>query len=358
MKKRKITYSLTAQQKKSLKKQQSGEATVEESTAESVAAKNRVNYKLIICIAAAVLAVAMIVLAIFIPVWTAEVVTHDTFLNWRNYNSSDPDNPYTDENPNPNPTANPIATITLTGDDDEAFKQIFGAKQVKLTVELFMDDAPYAGMNFMYLAESGYFDDTIISDVYRGRAMFCGYTGTTNGENKAQKGNLIRNLKGFVENNVSSWNTDKYKLGYRLSTESSRSVADTSQDALGYLLMMAGSSSYYSTSTAFMFTTRSDPQYNFSDSSTAITTYASWLGRVTNDESMNVLSKIDGITTTLNGKSYCPDTTIKISSITTNLSSARKGYLLENYESLLQDGLSISTWRKVAYNETYFGFAN
>ncbi|MBR2968119.1 MAG: peptidylprolyl isomerase, partial [Clostridia bacterium] len=334
------------------------ELVEQEQKAEAAVAKNKVDRKFVICISAAILAVVMIVLAIFIPIWTAETVNHQTFLNWKNFNPNDPDNPYNSENPNPNPTPNPIVTVTLTGDDEDAFVDIFGQKKVSITVEIFMDDAPYAGMNFMYLAESGFYNNTIISDLHRGKALFCGFTDTTNDKSNARDGSVLRNLKGFVENTSSTWNNLKFKLGYRLTAESKRSVLDTSQSALGYLIMMSGSSTYYATSTAFMFTTREDPQLNFADDNTSVTSYTSWLGRVTDDESMQVLTKLDTVTSTLNGKSYCPDTTIRISSIKTNLSSAKKKYLLENFESLIHDGLSVSTWRTVAYNENYYGFNN
>lgn len=358
MKKRKITYSLSARQKRQLKQQeQQGEKQeqTEEVAPEGVAAKRKLNYSLIICITAVALAAVLIFLAIFIPIWNREKVNHDTFLKWKYFNPEDPENPYTDTNPNPNPTPNPIATVTLTGSDEDAFNAIFGKKEVEISLEIFMDDAPYAGMNFMYLAESGFYDGTIIHDVYRGKAAMNGYTQDKNSSGRAREATFIRNLKGFVENTVSTWDTPQYKLGYRLKVEKNRSIANTSQSQLGYLLMMAGSSSSYSASTLFMLTTDDSPIYNYADSSTSLVTYLSWVGRVTNEESLEVLRKLNGVSVTASGKSYVPNTTIKIKSIKTNLSSERKNYLLNNFESLISGGKE-STLRNVAYNESYYNF--
>ncbi|MCH5164646.1 MAG: peptidylprolyl isomerase [Clostridiales bacterium] len=359
MKKRKITYSLTAQQKKKLKREEEtkgkGDANISDAPETEVAKKSNNSAKIAICISAFVLAAAMIVLAILIPIWiNAENVTAETFTDWVNYNPNDPENPYTSENPNPNPPANPIATVKLTGDNKQVFKSIFGADEVEISVEIFMDDAPYAGMNFMYLAESGFYDGTIISDVSRGHAMFSGFTDNKNSSNRALESNVILKLKGFTDHNYSTWNKDNYKLGYRLTTETKRSASGS--QSMGYLTMMAGSSTYYSTSTSFMFITSENPQFNFADDSTSITSYLSWLGRVTDDESMQILRKFNNVDTALSGKVYYPLSTIRISSIKTNLSSARRKYLLNNFEELISGGTAITTWRQVAYNSQYYMF--
>ncbi|MBE5731337.1 MAG: hypothetical protein E7350_05285 [Clostridiales bacterium] len=358
MKKRKITYSLSARQKRQLKQQeQQGEKQEqsEDVAPAEVIGKRKPSYPLIICITAVALAVVLIFLAIFIPIWSREKVNHDTFLKWKYFNPDDPENPYSDTNPNPNPAPNPIATVTLTGEDEDAFKAIFGEKEVEITLEIFMDDAPYAGMNFMYLAESGFYDGTIIHDVYRGKAAMNGFTQSKNSSGRAKEATFIRNLKGFVESNVSTWNNAGYKLGYRLKVENDRSIANTSQSQLGYLLMVAGNSSNYSTSTSFILTTDDSPVYNYGDGSTSLSNQLSWLGRATNDESLNILRKLNGVEVTANGKSYVPNTTIRIESIKTNLSKERKKYLLNNFESLIAGGKETAL-RNVAYNESYYNF--
>lgn len=356
MKKRKITYSLTAQQKKKLKRQQ-GESSVEkevEQPASEVAEVRKSNKKFIICATAIFLAVAMIVVAILIPIWTAEKITNETFTNWKYYNPADPENPYTDENPNPNVMANPIATITFTGDNKDEFKKIFGSEEVKVEIEIFMDDAPYSGMNFMYLAESGFYNNTLISDTNRGKAMFSGFTNTDNSAHKAYDSSIV-NLKGFLSHNINATGKENFKLGYRLSVESKRNPTNTTSGSLGYLAMMAGSSSLYSTSTAFMLITQDSPQLNFADETYDIRSYLSWVGVTNNAESKEILRKIDSIASTKSGKFYVPDVAIRIKSIKTNLSKARRKYLLENFESLITS-VSSTNWKDTAFNKTYYKY--
>lgn len=359
MKKRKISYDLTAQQKKKLKRQQNdGFAVAEEASSETdeAIAKRRNNKSLIICISAVILAVVLIVLAICLPIWIgSETVTNETFLNWENFNPKDPENPYTDENPNPNPPAYPIATVKLTGDDQNAFAQIFGTKELEIKIELFMDEAPYSAMNFMYLAESGYYDGTIINDLNNKHLMFCGYTNTTTNSNRAIERNFIYNLKGFYDHINANYNSDeKFKLGYRLKTEgSSRS------DNLGYLVMLAGST--YGTSTGFMLLADKSPKLSFGDVGDKsgypnIKDYLSWTGRVISD--FEVLEKFNELETTINGNFLCPNNTIRISSIRTDLSSAKRNYLLQHFEELIEKGLTSTTWKNVNLNETYYNFDN
>lgn len=369
MKKRKITYSLTARQKKNLKrgnnayKDEKVEEKVDETEKAEMAKKSTRN-TIIICVVAMVLAVLMILLAVFIPIWTSvEKVTNDTFYSWRNYNPLDPENLYTDENPNPNPPANPIATITLTGNDKEEFKKVFGKEEVDISLEIFIDDAPYSSMNFLYLAESDFYDDTIIHDIHRGHAMFSGFTDAKNNANRALDRNFIVNLTGFDKHNISTWGDDKFKLGYRLERESKRSQVNSPTDSFGYLIMMASNSYSYGTSNTFMIVTNDNPQFNFGDDNSSIVNYISWLGRVRSD-SMEILRKMDSrvINTKTSGNFHVPEITIKIKDIKTDLSKARKNYLLNNFEQLItgaKQGASSSTsWNGDAYNsKNYYNFA-
>ncbi len=371
MKKRKISYDLTAQQKKKLRRQQNNENSDKFSQTDSdgteaviVKDKKNGNRNLILCICALVLAVVMIVLAIGLPIWTgSETVTNDTFLNWANFNPKDPENPFTAENPNPNPPDNPIATVTLTSDDKNSFEEIFGSKELKIDVELYINEAKYSAINFMYLAESGFYDNTIINDINNQHAMFCGFTDTNTKSNKAREGNIIYNLKGFLDHTNSNFSSKDFKLGYRLATEKNRNLASSSQSNLGYLVMLAGSSSYYSTSTSYMFLTDDSQKLYFGDVEDKVgynvETYLSWMGRVT-PESFDELAKFNEVETAVKGNFLCPINNIRISSIRTNLSSAKRNYLLNHFEELIQGGLInngyTTQWKETNLSESHYKF--
>lgn len=364
MKKRKITYSLTAQQKKQLKRRQEGKIVEEEkeapevsAEAEATAVRKKNTTVIIVSVAVVFVAIALIFLALFaLGVFNgdSEIVSKQTFLNWEYYNPDDPDHPYdTPKNPNPH------ATITLTG-DGQAFKDIFGAEEVNIDIEIFMDDAPYAGTNFMYLAESGFYDGTIINNIARGQAWFGGYTDTKNASYRGADGTtMLKNLKGFVEHSSNVAGTDAstndYKLGYRLRIESNRNPTDSTGGSLGYLAMISGHSSQYSASTMFMFMTAADPQLNLPTTNTSITSYLSWMGMANSTESREIIKKLNNVSTTLSGKYYAPNDNIRIKSIKTDLSKARKDYLLNNFESIIEG--SETSWTFRPFNETYYGFA-
>ncbi len=373
MKKRKISYDLTAQQKKKLRRQQNNENSDKFSQTDSDASgtvvvnvKVNVYTGLIVCICALVLAAVMIVLAIGLPIWTgSETVTNDTFLNWANFNPKDPENPFTAENPNPNPPDNPIVTVTLTGDNQNAFESVFGSKELKIDVELYINEAKYSAINLMYLAESGFYDNTIINDINNQHAMFCGFTDTSTKSNKAREGNIIYNLKGFLDHTNSNHGTKDFKLGYRLAVEKSRKP----QRNFGYLVMLAGSStdystsSYYGTSTSYMFLNDDSQKLYFGDvgdkAGYNIEQSLSWVGRVM-PESFDALTKFNEVETVAKGNFLCPINNIRISSIRTNLSSAKRKYLLEHFEELIKDGLIsngyTTQWKETNFSETYYKF--
>ncbi len=351
MKKRKITYSPTARQKRQRDAQP--EPPKPEVTDEEAIAR-RQKTKTIVCIAvASVLAVVLITVAILIPVLLMnETVTDNTFLEWRTCN------PKTGEPEDGIFNSNPIATITITGDDKTAFRQFFGKDKIDLEFEIFMDSAPYAGMNFLYLAESGFYDNTIISYVHGGKAMFCGFTEAKNGSNRALEENFILNLKGFVNHrqNTPSFSNDNkdFKLGYRLRREYDRKITG---DVSGFLTMIASNSYSYSSSTAFMMFTNSSPQYDMLGLSN-IDSYLSWVGKTNNEESKAAMATIDSLNSELSGKFYKTDWAVRITSIKTDLSAARKNYLKNNFEKLLTctegKGAYIDNWTSTAYNESYF----
>lgn len=342
MKKRKITYSPTAQQRKEQKRQQEKQNQKEQTTEaeEAVAtAPKTANIKIIIiCIVANVLAVVLIVCAIFIPIWaSAEKVTNDTFLAWEN------------------PEAQPIVTFTLTGDDKEEFRKIFGADEVELKYEIFISDAPYTSINLLYLVESDFYDGTIINDVKSGYAMINGFTDTKDDamSNKARNVNFVDSLKGFVNHYVATYGKSDFRLGYRFSAETKRSMLN--QRCLGYLCMLSGtSSSNYCTSTAYIFTTGENPQFTDAVSTTG---NLSWVGKVVEPESQykDVLSKLNGINTVKKGKFDCPAFNIRIKSAKTNLSSAKRKYLLNNFESIITKE---AIWRDYAYNLSDYKFSS
>ncbi len=370
MKKRKISYDLTAQQKKKLKRQQeenennvstpssdaAGEVTIDSE-------QKKTKKNMIICICAVALAVVLIALAILLPIWiNSETVTNETFLNWKNFNSKDPDNPYTDDNPNPAPLANPVVTFTLTGDDKEVFSQVFGVEELEIDIELFMDKAPYSSMNLMYLVESGFYNGTIINDLNNQHAMFCGFKDTRTDSNRARERNFIYNLKGFYNHTNPNYKVEKsddFMLGYRLQTENT----NITTGKFGYLAMLAGSNANYSTSTAFMLMTDESPKLSFGDigdeSGYPIDNYLSWIGRVifSSDDDVATIKKFNEIKTTANGNFLCPVNNIRISSAKTDLSSAKRKYLLEHFEELINGKLSSKdTWKNVNLNESYFKF--
>lgn len=356
MKKRKITYSMTARQKKELKKQQEdGKQNNENAEEGEVVVPKPRKTGLFVSLAAGILAVALIVAAICIPVlMSKETVTNDTFLKWKTYNPKDPENPYDDGNPNPNPPANPIVTFTLNSDDEAAFAAHFGSSEIRLDFELFMDDAPYASTNMLFLAESGFYDGTIINDVKNGHAMLNGFTAAADLVNKSKDISFMEKLTGFDPKRTSSSGLADFKLGYRLIAEYKRQV----NDSFGYLTMLAGTSSSSSSgcsSTAFVIVTRDNsPQFN--DLMDKPSTYMSWVGKLTGEEGQSeLLKKLNEVPTTLKGKFRVPQFNIKIRSVRSDLSSAKKKYLLKNFESIISGGIS-STWQKYAYNDTFYSF--
>lgn len=343
---------MTARQKKQLQNKQMSEKDKEsDEVPEEVVRPKKTG--LIVSILAGALAIVLIVFAICLPIITSnETITDDTFLKWKTFNPKDPDHPYDSDNPNPAPPANPTVTFTLTGDDMAAFTDYFGSSEVSLRFELFMDDAPYSSINMLYLAESGFYDDTIINDIKNGHAMINGFTKAVDKENKAFKVDFIEKLTGFQEKRVSQVNNSDFKLGYRLYPETVRET----DDSFGNLIMLAGSSSSGGcSSTAYVFVTR-DNSPQFDDLMTSQSNM-SWMGRIADEgaEQYEILEKINSVPTKSSGKFKVPEFNIKIKTAKTDLSRAQKNYLLKNFERIMSNGI-YTTWRNYSYNASDYKF--
>lgn len=363
MKKRKITYDLTARQKKELKRSaDSKSASVKnEPTEEEIALRESKAgaRKLILTITATVLAVVLILSGALIPVVQSnkeyKALTNDTFINWGDEDEA---------------LENPTATIHLVDGEGKDFGDI--------KLELFMDAAPYACINFVYLAESGYFDNTIFHDKTQGLIWFGGYK--LNGDynesdessakyvSKADDENFVSKLTGFTKHtgNVTDGgdvdtSSRKYKLGYRLSAETSKK---NYSDQHGMLMMQAGTGSEYSTSTQFMFSTVPSPSFTKWNNGSNMSNYISYVARIVSDDngkSFETLDKINSLTTVGkdNGNEakqryyqYIDQSLVKIASIETSLSKAQRKYILKNFESFI----SSNTWRANSCNPEYFKF--
>lgn len=366
MKKRKITYDLTARQKKELKRSSgaNGAVTPKEPTAEEIALKeSRVSArKLILVITATVLAVVFVLSGALIPVVQSNKeyskLTNDYFLDWK-----------TEEGET---LTNPTATIHLVDGDGKNFGDI--------KLELFMDAAPNACINFIYLAESGFFDNTIFHDKTQGLIWFGGYKLNaeydSDDENsakyvsKANDEKFLSKLTGFTKHNGNVVDGDdvdsanrKYKLGYRLTAETTKK---NSGNQYGMLMMQAGTGSEYSTSTHFMFSTDTSPSFTKWNNGSNMGSYVSYVAKIANDDegkSFDTLDKINALATAgkENGKEnnakqiyyqYIDVSLVKIASIETSLSKAQRKYILKNFESFVTSG----TWRANAYNPEYFKF--
>jgi len=321
MKKRKIEYSMTAKQRKEMQKKATTpaveEVAVQETTEQEVVTKSpsKLIRNIIVSIACLV-AVCMFVTAIALPYIRPEKIE-----------------------------GNPIAVIKLK--DGSTIK-----------MELYIEDAPGAVANFIYLANSKFFNGTAIHDITNGFVSFSGYMATNGGpsDHKAKDESFVSSLKGFTDHTENKYDTTGFKLGYRIKRENTSATINQK----GLLVFLSGTSTW-GTSTHFMMTANTSPQLHFPGNSSSISTNYTVMGHYIGDESLATIERIYGMDKSdvaiVNSFRY-PKAykSITISSISIkNISRKYKKNLMKNFETYLGEDLEkLTTWNKKAfsYNES------
>ncbi len=171
------------------KKQQEEQVSVE--ATENTATKKN-NNKLIIIIVAVMLSVALIITGIVLP-----------FALSDEYVSEEGVNPY--------------AVMKLSNG-------------MTINYEIWENDCEKTATNFIYLAEIGYFDGTVIYDNQNGYVRFGGWQ-----DNSEHRGDSNTEFLNKITDRVyKDKDYSSNKFGYRLSKESNRSSYENTVGALGF----------------------------------------------------------------------------------------------------------------------------
>ena len=313
MKKRKITYSMTAKQRKESNKKPVEVVLTEEEIAaieqkKAQKAEKKLKFKRIAFISVAcLLAVCLIITAIALPFILPE-----------------------------NIEGNPIAVIKLKDGS-------------KIEVELYKDDAPGAVANFIYLSLNDFYDNTMIHDITNGFVSFGGYTSPT--EHRSKDKDFVGTLGGFSAHTVNEATKSNFKLGYRLKRENT--TASINQK--GLMVFMAGTGTW-GTSTHFMFTADTSPQLSFPGSSTSFSSYTV-MGNYANDASLAVIERIYAMEKSDRPSVNCfrypqlyQSVLIKNIEIK-NISRKYKRNLLKNFEQYITSDISqLSSWTSTSHS--------
>jgi len=171
---------------------------------------------------------------------------------------------------------NPIAVITLSDN-------------TRLEIELHFSQNRAAVANFIYLAENSFFNNTIFQTQAHDRVESSGYMAFSGFEtpyrHRAQNQNFVAGLSGFYSTRSNVYNTDNFKLGYRITN--SRVLPSAGQGVeLSGRFGFAAANTATGSSTTFVMIYNESPQLPLSHSNAAgtISTTAlgvSYLGRLT-----------------------------------------------------------------------------
>jgi|GEM_PF-2348855 len=215
MKKKKQKHSLTSAQRKELKRKQApkGDAIVHHNTEggafstddqavafEAQASQNKKRQKYIIKIVAICAAVVLALGSIA----TGVVLGINNANRWDNFGLNDT-------------PVNPVATISLSNGE-------------QIEIELFFAYSPAIVANFIYLAHSGFFDNTLFHNNQRGFVAFSGFTSITPAvfgaqgvvttptvaTHRAEDRDFVSTLTGFASERSAIYGNSSFKLGYRL----------------------------------------------------------------------------------------------------------------------------------------------
>lgn len=192
--------------------------------------------------------------------------------------------------------SNPVAVINLSD----------GSRKMKVEVEIFEREAPIAATNFLFLAQIGFFDDTIIFDTQNDFVRFGGYESYTS--HRKDNKSFYNKIK---EKQISA-ETGKNKFGYALEPDSSARKGDNSflkenyEYSAGYLSFINNTTYDYNdmaghASSNFQFCSAdstigakvlevNDKENPSTDKARKLT--ASPFGKVINDSSLNILKEI------------------------------------------------------------------
>ncbi len=192
------------------------------------------------------------------------------------------------------PEGNPIAKVHLSNGMD-------------LEYELFMDTAPIATTNFIFLSKIGFFDNTVIHDIQNDWVRFSGYEAgykgyvdDTDSAHRAQNVDFIKSSdKYFKVYNIEYFKNknETYKedrvFSYRLQREKNASSSvSTDQISAGDLFF------YYQDSSTMMQIAASDnPQLTItqggSSPSTQTLSQLTYFGRANNEKTLENLAAIN-----------------------------------------------------------------
>lgn len=206
-------------------------------------------------------------------------------------------------NYNKRPEGNPIAKIYLSGLEEN--------KETVLEFELFLDKAPIATTNFIFLAKTGFYNNTVINDVQGNLSRFSGYEKLRDEDiyyerinHRATNAEFARSVnKYFKKYNIDYFlgiEDKKYEeiqiFNYRLRKENNGSSTINSEKIyLGDLMFFYGSSS-----TTMMMATGDNPKLSAqkqNPSQTATFTNATVFGKFNNEETKQKLQLLNDVET-------------------------------------------------------------
>lgn len=282
------------------KKQQVEQASTE--TAENVATKKN-NGKLIVIIVAVMLSVALIITGIVLP-----------FALSDEYVSEEGVNPY--------------AVMKLSNG-------------MTINYEIWEQDCPKTATNFIYLAEIGYFDGTVIFDRQNGYVRFGGWQ-----ENSEHRGDSNTEFLNKITDRVyKDRDYSGNKFGYRISNESKRSSYANTVGALAFC--------YERSATEFQFVSSENTSLTLAGDSDNNGWKSSVFGMASDDKSIANIKAIAALPMDESGEKFnhpyfkAPldkDGLIKIESIKVRKKLDTKWKKFDFMEFARGDNAGVSTW--------------
>lgn len=330
MKKKENNNSLTARQRKEQRMREQGIPTAEDEAQKAAAEERKAKQKRNLSIALKITAIVLVAVIGIGAIGLGVAFGVGAFDNVFNKDKG-----------------NPIATFYLSNGKTINF-------------ELYYDKAPAYAANFIYLAESNFFDNTLFSNVNNRYAVMGGFV--EHGEkntNRAQDESYVSTLKGFNSARSNVWNHnvsgEEFKLGYRLNYGAKPSSGKYSGKPY-YMVMFAGTSTY-GTATHFGFTAQGNTGFLPISSNSSVI----YMGYVADNDSMAVIDEVCASVSKenplVNEWRYTDE--VKINDVKiSNISKALRSKIINDFEefvvnpeSTMEGALTAGsyTWRGTSY---------